>query len=124
MQDIIASYDEKCRKIIDNMDSVKQFKEDFQKRQNEINRFKARSFFFYKIKHPIKLIKNRSESKRLKRINDTFYDIYNRSVVKYVKEETGDPYIDLDIPATKTKPNQIDIYVRSIQLKKVRKKCT
>ncbi len=56
MQDIIASYDEKCRKIIDNMDSVKQFKEDFQKRQNEINRFKARSFFFYKIKHPIKSI--------------------------------------------------------------------
>lgn len=120
----IAEYDMICKDIIDNMDSVKQFTKDFNERYEEIYRFKASNSALYKLMHPIKLSRNRAEGKRLQRIYDTYNQIYNRSVVKYIKEETGDLSVDLHDPTYKIKPNHMDTYVKSIQLKKVRKKCT
>lgn len=118
MDDIIAIYDEKCKEIIDNMDSVKQFKKDFNDRNAEIYRFKANNTALYKLLHPIKLIKNRYEAKRLKIVYDNYYTIYNRSVIKYVKEETGELEADLYNPTFQLKPNQMDDYVKSLNLKK------
>ena len=120
----IAEYDEICRGIIDNMDSVKQFKQDYRERCDAVYRFKSENGSLYKLMHPIKLCRNRAESRRLQRIYDTYNQIYNRSVVKYIKEETGDLSVDLHDPTYKIKPNHMDTYVRSLQVKKVRKKCT
>ncbi len=117
-QDVVAKYDAICRDIIDNLDSIKQFKKDFNDRNEEVYRFKTSNSGLYKLLHPIKLMKNRSETKRLIRVYDTYYEIYNRSVVKYVKEETGYPDVDLYNPTYKYKPNHISTYVKSLKLKK------
>ena len=82
----ISEYDMICRDIIDNMDSVIQFKKDYRERNDAVYRFKAENGAFYKLMHPIKLYRNRAESRRLQRIYDTYNQIYNRSVVKYIKE--------------------------------------
>lgn len=120
----IASYDAFCRDIIDNMDSVKEFKKNYNEKYEEIYRFKASNSNLKKLLHPIKLIKTHFDSKRLITIYDGFYEIYNRSVMEYINEETGKLDDDLIIPTFESKPNHIDSYVKSIKLKKVRKKCT
>ena len=120
----IASYDALCINIIDNMDSVKEFKKDFNEKYEEIYRFKASNSNLKKLLHPVKLIRNHLDSKRLMIIYDNFYDIYNSSVIKYINEETGELEKDLEKPTLELKPNHIDSYVKSIKLKKVRKKCT
>ena len=117
-QDVVAKYDAICRNIIDNMDSVKQFKRDFNESYEKVCRFNARYDSFEKLSHFIKLIKNRREENRLAIIYDTYYDIYNESVVKYVKEETGELDVDLHDPTYKYKPNHMDTYVKSLKLKK------
>ena len=116
--DIIDYYDDLCLDIIDNMESVKQFKEDFHERVDVIYRFKASTSSLYKLLHPIKLIKYKKEKKILNEIYDKFSEIYDRSVIKFVKEETGDLKEDLETPTFKTKPNEIDTYVKSLKLKK------
>ena len=116
--EIIDYYDMLCLSIIDNMESVKQFKQDYREKLDTIYRFKASRNTFQRLLHPVKLIKYKSEKKRLNIIYDKFSEIYDKSVIRFVKEETGDLSEDLITPTYTTKPNEIDGYVKSLNLKK------
>ena len=116
--EIIDYYDMLCLDIIDDMESIKQFKNDYRERLDVIYRFKASNNAFQRLLHPVKLIKYKKEKKRLNEIYDKIYEIYDRSVIKFVKEETGDLKEDLEKPTFTTKPNEIDTYVKSLKLKK------
>ena len=118
MKDIVVSFDDKSKEIIDNMDSVKEFRTDLDEKQKIVDNFNVNNNIIKKLLHPVKLVKNYNESKRLKRIRNTFNDMYYASVLTYVTEETGDLQVDLDNAAYKVKPAYMDAYVKSLKLKK------
>ena len=118
MKDIVVSFDDKSKEIIDNMDSVIEFRNDLDEKQKIVDNFNASNNIFKKLLHPVKLVKNYNESKKIKKIRNTFNDLYYSSVLTYVVEETGDLQVDLDNAAYKVKPAYIDCYVKSLKLKK------
>ena len=115
---IIEKYNEKSKKIIDEMDSVKRFKTEIEEKEDSIKNFKKNNKLMYKLLHPVKLIKNCMASTRIKYIRHTYENIYNSSVLEFVFEETGDLQEDLDYAAYKEKPAYINSYVKSIRIKK------
>lgn len=118
MKDIIVVYDERSKEIIDKMDVVKDFKKDLDEGFNKVNNFKYNNRAVYKLLHPVKLIKNCTESLRLKNIKSSYNYYYNASVLTYVTEETGDLQVDLGNAAFKEKPRYIEGYIKSLKLKK------
>lgn len=118
MKDIIVSYDEASKKVIDDMDSIKQFKSDLNEQINSINSFKANKSALYKMIHPVKLIRNCKEEKRLKKIESTYNRLYDACILQYVIEESGDLQVDLDNAAYRSKPRFINNYVKALKLKK------
>ena len=118
MKDIVVSFDDKSKEIIDNMDSIKDFKNNLDEREKLVDNFNVNNNILKKLLHPVKLVKNYKESKRIKRIRNTFNNMYYTSVLSYVTEETGDLQVDLDNAAYKVKPAYIDNYVKSLKLKK------
>ena len=118
MKDIIVNFNEKSKELIDELESVKQFKKEFAQRQDVVDNFKANNDSLYKLMHPIKLIKNCCESRRLNTIKKDYDFIYDSNVLLYVMEETGDLQQDLENATYKVKPNHMDRYVKSIKLKK------
>lgn len=118
MKDIIVSYDDKSREIIDNMDSVKVFRKELNTRQVAVENFNINNNAFQKLLHPIKFVKNCNESKRLKKVRETFNDIYYSSILFYVTEETGNLQKDLDNAAYNVKPNHMGKYIKLLNLKK------
>ncbi len=116
--DIIDVYEIKSRKIIDDLSTVKEFKETMKEKQDKIKDFKVNNSVMYKLTHPVKVIKNTKESLRLKNIQSTFDYYYNSSVLKYITEENGDLTEDLDNAIYFEKPNYIVGYIKSLNLKK------
>ncbi len=69
------------------------------------------------LKHPIKLVKNISERRRLIKIEKNLDEIINSPILYNCTEETGELKEDLEYASYKVKPGRVLSYMHSNKIK-------
>lgn len=113
----IDKYDEIGKKNIAKNKYVTGFVGDIDEKIEQINNLKFTKGLFYKITHPLKMIRNRYEYNRLVNVKSELKNIYDSNILLYIEEETGDLKDDLEYASRVVKPKYMENFVKHLKIR-------
>lgn len=104
---IIELYDVTDKEMLKKEHDIQQYQKDLSVNITHLSNLKINSTFFDKVFHPIRMMRIKSELKRLEIVENNFQEALNASLITYMEEETGDLEEDLINAMTYSKPKYL-----------------
>ena len=110
-KNIIDEYDIEAKEYILSCKDVNKYKDELKIKEKKLINFRYNSSFFYKLTHPVTLIKANREIKKVEKIKADFENIIDRPILEFVSEETGDIEKDLHYASFYEKPKEVKSFM-------------
>ena len=110
---IIDAYHAYSFKVIEEDPILSQYEHDLEERQSYINTILLSTSVFTKLLHPIRLIRTKSEAKRITNIKVGYNRLKYSSILEHFDEEDGELEHDLRSAAEYFKPAHMKQYVKT-----------
>lgn len=111
MNIIIEKYDKESKRKIRSDEFVIEYKKNIEESEENLKNLKYNSSFFFKLTHPITLIKTGKNLKKLNIIKEKFDELIERPITEFIDEETGNIETDLENAMIYKKPYCIRHYM-------------
>ena len=107
---IIDAYHAYSFQVIEKDPILSQYEHDLDERQNYVNNLLVSTSVFSKLLHPIRLVRTKSEAKRIAFIKEGYERLKYSSILEHCDEEDGDLELDLRNAAEHFKPSRMKQY--------------
>lgn len=110
-ENIIDKYNIAAKEYILTDKDVDKYKKEILEKEKKLSNLKYNSSFFYKLSHPILLVRANRELKKVSIVKEEFESIIDRPITEFIFEETGDIERDLYYASFSEKPREVKSFM-------------
>ena len=105
--DIFQAYEQYSHRILNEDETLSKYEEDMQEKTQYVKNLMIMTDGLTILTHPIRLIRTKMESRRLRSIFDEYYELKDSPLVEHFDEESGELDVDLRNAAEFSKPRRM-----------------
>jgi len=111
--EIIEKYNELSKEKLQSDEEISNYNENLNRNIDELTNLRINQKITTVIFHPIRVIRNNKELKRLTNIRNDFKELYDTNLVRFMEEESGNIEQDLKNAMNTTKPKMLKRFIKN-----------
>ena len=115
--EIIKKYNELSKEQLQKDEIISNYNDNLNVCIDNLQKLKVSQNITTIILHPIKVIRNNRELKRLTAIRNDFKELYDANLVRFMEEESGNIDKDLQNAMNMTKPKVLKRFIKNNPIK-------